>query len=486
MGEETLVEDCIYNDDGLTRGFRMLFTYRIFIMALHALGRNVLRSALTTLLIVIGVGAVISMTEINLGTTQAVTATIKSMGANNLLIFPGIAASSGASLGAGSVLTLTERDVEILAHDCPSIEAVAPIVRTRTQIIYHDRNCSPLEIVGTSPAYFEVREWSNFLEGEPFDKADVANAARVCVLGQSVVRELFPNESPLGKEVRVSNVPLRVVGVLTKKGASMTGQDQDDIMVAPWTTIKRNVSNTSANPTNTNPQTSSSTGAIVDPLIKLAPYKQVYPNTQGVPYPVPSPQQLLDTPQPVRFANVDRIMVKVYEGEIKEAIEQITSALRESHHIKRDQPEDFNIRDMSELSKSLAENSTRMMRMLMFVASVSLLVGGVGIMNMMMVSVTERTREIGLRMAVGARSRDILLQFLVEAIVLCMLGGFVGILFGKAFAFAAGYFMGMPTSHSTLAMVAAVGVSAFVGVVFGFYPAWKASRLDPIEALRYE
>jgi ABC-type antimicrobial peptide transport system permease subunit len=449
-------------------------------MALHALRRNIMRSGLTTLGIVIGVAAVIAMTEIGQGTAAAVQKTIKNMGANNLLIQSGTATSSGVSLGAGSTVTLTSADADAIRRDCPAVTAVAPVVRARTQVVYGNKNWVPVYIYGTTPEFLKVREWETLEEGEPFTERDVLN--QVCLLGQTIVRELFlPHESPLGKEIRINNVPFKVVGVLARKGASMTGQDQDDVLLAPWRTIKNRVANTSL--TNAN----QSTPLPTDPSQKVNTLNQQYPRSQMALYPIPSASQLADTPQPVRFSNIDQILVKARSTEdIDDAIQQITELLQERHRIKPGQPDDFSIRDMTELSKTLGSTSLMMMRTLFFVALVSLLVGGVGIMNIMMVSVTERTREIGLRMAVGARARDILWQFLVEAVVLCLLGGFMGIVLGRGAAFLVNYFLNWPTELSLPAIFAAVGVSAAVGLVFGYYPAWKASRLDPIDALRYE
>jgi ABC-type antimicrobial peptide transport system permease subunit len=456
-------------------------TYRTLKTALHALRRNVLRSALTTLGIIIGVAAVIAMTEIGQGTTRAVERTIKSMGANNLLIQAGTATSAGVSFGSGSSVTLTPHDAEAIGRECPAVLQVAPIVRARTQVVYGNRNWVPLYIYGTTPTFLEIREWEDLAEGEAFGKRDVDGATRVCLLGHTLVRELFQEESPIGKEVRINNVAFRVIGVLERKGANMMGLDQDDVLLAPWTTIKYRVAGQSLQSQN------QSAVAALDPMQKVNTLNQPYPGVGVSLYPVPSPSQLADQPRPVRFVNIDQIIVKAAStAEIGDAIEQITELLQERHRIKADEPNDFSIRDMTEISKTLGATSQMMMRTLFFVALVSLVVGGIGIMNIMLVSVTERTREIGLRMAVGARARDILRQFLVEAVVLCLLGGFLGIVVGRGVAVLVRVTMGWPTELSVAAIVAAVGVSAGVGIIFGYYPAWKASRLDPIEALRYE
>jgi ABC-type antimicrobial peptide transport system permease subunit len=458
--------------------------YRILKMALHALRRNVLRSALTTLGIVIGVGAVIAMMEIGQGSSTAVKQTITSMGANNLLVQPGTASSGGVSFGSGSVITLTPEDADAILEKCPSVDSVAPIVRARCQVVYGNRNWVPLYIYGTTPSFLEVRDWADLDEGAAFDDRDVRNGSKVCLLGKTLVKELFQGESPVGKEVRVQNVSFKVVGVLSGKGANMMGLDQDDILLAPWTTIKYRVSG--ATLANVN---QSAAAAPTDPTQAVNNLNQLYPNLapQTSLYPQPTTTQLADTPQPVRFTNVDQVLVRATSTpEIPAAIREITELLHERHRIKAGDPDDFNIRDMTEMTQALGSTAHLMAGLLLFVALISLIVGGVGIMNIMMVSVTERTREIGLRMAVGARGRDILRQFLVEAVVLCLLGGFMGIVFGRGGSFLVRLLMHWPTELSLPAVFAAVGVAASVGLIFGYYPAWKASRLDPIEALRYE
>jgi ABC-type antimicrobial peptide transport system permease subunit len=461
----------------------MKYLYRTLKMALHALRRNVMRSALTTLGIIIGVSAVIAMTEIGQGSASAVQKTIKSMGANNLLIQPGTASSGGVSFGSGSVITLTPDDAKAMEKDCPALVSIAPIVRARTQVVYGNRNWVPLYIYGTTPQFVKVREWDDFEEGNNFTDRDVRNQNRVAILGKTLVKELFAGESPLGKEIRVQNVSFKVVGVLSRRGANMMGLDQDDILLAPWTAIKYRVAGISASTAN-----QSSAAVNTDPSQKVNTLTQLYPGASSTPlYPVPSAIQAADTPSPPRFTNVDQILVRAASTkDIPTAIRQVTELLHERHRIKPGQPDDFNIRDMTEMTKALGSTSQTMTRSLLFVALVSLLVGGVGIMNIMLVSVTERTREIGLRMAVGARARNILHQFLVEAVVLCLIGGFIGIVLGRGVAILVNVFLHWPTELSIPAIVGAVAVSASVGVIFGYYPAWKASRLDPIEALRYE
>jgi macrolide transport system ATP-binding/permease protein len=451
--------------------------------ALHGLSRNVMRAALTTLGIVIGVAAVIAMMEIGSGSSTAIQATIASMGANNLLVLPGTASSGGVSFGAGSVMTLTPQDAEAILNESPAVRGAVPVVRARTQVIYGNRNWVPSFIYGTTPAWLDVREWG-LAKGDMFTNRDVRNASKVCVLGQRLVRELFQGENPIGKEVRVQNVSFRVIGVLTAKGANMMGMDQDDVLLAPWTTIKFRVTGSSATTAN---QSAAASGSGSSASTTVNSLNQIYPNAQNQLYPIPSATQAADTPQPVRFINVDQILTAGRSTqEIPAAIKQITQLLRERHRIGPGEPDDFNIRDMTEMTKALSSTSDMMTKLLLAVALISLLVGGVGIMNIMLVSVTERTREIGLRMAVGAWSRDILQQFLAESVILCFCGGAVGILAGRGISLLVRAFLGWPTELSLSAIVAAFAVSVTVGIVFGFYPAWKASRLDPIIALRYE
>jgi len=454
-----------------------------FITAMNAIRRNIMRSALTALGVVIGVGAVIAMMEIGHGSKTALLKTIANMGANNLWVQAGTAASGGVTFGSGSVMTLTAEDAEEIARQCPAVAEVAIIVRARTQVIYGNRNWVPMQISGTTPSFLVVRDWEDFDEGDMFTDRDVINGSLVCVIGQTLKRELFQGESAVGKEIRLKNVPFRIIGVLSRKGTNMMGFDQDDVILAPWTTIKNRVSGTML--TNVNQSAAAAAGA-GGATATVNTLDNLYPGSTAL-YIAPSAIEQANTPQVVRFANVDQIMVRaVSSEEMQQAIEQITTLLRERHRIRPGESDDFNTRDMTELTRTMSQQSQRMAGLLLAVALISLLVGGVGIMNIMLVSVTERTREIGLRMAVGARSYHILRQFLVEAVVLCLFGGVMGILLGRGASILVRTFIRWPTEISLPAIIAAFIVSVTVGIVFGFYPAWKASRLDPIEALRYE
>jgi ABC-type antimicrobial peptide transport system permease subunit len=448
--------------------------------ALSALRRNVMRTVLTTLGIIIGVASVITMMDIGHGSSLAIQKTMISIGANTLVILPGALSTAGINYGAGSMMTLTPQDADAIVKEAPPVVGVAPIVRARTQVVYGNRNWVPTYVYGTTPAFLQVRDWSDLDEGEAFTDHDVRNASKVCIIGQTIVNELFGGESPIGKEVRIRSVAFKVIGVLKKKGANLMGLDQDDILLAPWTTIKYRVVASSISNANQS-TTNTSNSAEVNTL------STIYPEIQQNLYPVPTATELADAPLPIRFTTVDQILTAARSSDqIPAAIQQITTLLRERHHLRATDPNDFNIRDMTEITKAMSATTDLITKLLLYVAMISLVVGGIGIMNIMLVSVTERTREIGLRMAVGADPGDILRQFLTEAVILCLLGGAMGILMGRSCSYIVSVVLHWPTAASIGAIVAAVVVSATVGVIFGFYPAWTASRLNPIEALRYE
>jgi ABC-type antimicrobial peptide transport system permease subunit len=463
----------------------MRYFFRALGMAAKALSRNIMRSTLTTLGVIMGVAAVIAIREIGQGASKSMQETITSMGSNQLLIFPGSQYAGGVSAGAGSAVTLTPDDAAALNDQerCPSVIAVAPLVRIRPQVIYNSKNWQPNTTYGTTPDYLVIRNWTSLTEGIPFSDQDVAGQREVCLVGQTVAKQLFGNESPVNKKIRINNKPFTVVGVLSPKGANSWGQDQDDVILAPWTTVKFKLSGQSAQ------MTQSAAAKSTDPTQQVNSLSQLYPNTTPAAnlYPTQSATQAADTPLPVRFVNVDQIIVTARSAEeVQAAMDQITEVLKERHHIRPGQSEDFQIRDLTEIGKAQSQLGETMGILLLVVAGVALLVGGVFVMAIMLVSVTERTREIGLRMAVGARPRDILVQFLVEAALVCLMGGFIGIVLGRLSSISVWWIMHWPVAVSLETMAAAVGVSAAVGLIFGFYPAWKASRLDPIEALRYE
>ncbi len=427
-------------------------------IAIQALQRNVLRTVLTTLGIIIGVAAVIAMMEISQGASKAIELTVANMGANTIQVSPGASQASGASQGSGSAATLTPEDVDAIVSDCPSVLRACPIVKgSRVQVVYGNRNWVPIYAIGSTSGFLAIRNWTELESGRCFDEREVRSGAKVCVLGRTVVDQLFPNQEPIGKEVRIANVPFKVIGVLETKGANLLGVDQDDIILAPWTTVKARVTGEGISTQSTNTTRDSS-----------------------------SRDRVPAASQRIRSESVHQIMVQAKTTEaVPSAIKEIGVILSERHRVDPNEP-DFSVRDLAEVSNALDRTVDLMSALALSVAAVSLAVGGVGIMNIMLVSVTERTREIGLRMAIGAKAKDILRQFLTEAVVLCLVGGFSGVVLGRAASLAVGKLMDWPTQPSIEAAVVAVAVSMVVGVTFGYYPAWKASKLNPIEALRYE
>ena len=410
----------------------MSFLWLTMLSALRVLRRNPLRAGLTMLGIIIGIGAVVAMVSLGQGATASVQAEIASLGTNVLIIVPGATTVGGVRGGLGSVSTLTVDDAEEIGKKVPSVTMVMHATRSVLQVIRENKNWSTI-VLGTTPEFTDIRNWP-ITEGNFFTQSDLDSAAKVAVLGKTVVQNLFETgEEVIGSEIRVRNVPLRVIGVLASKGQSITGQDQDDLVVIPFSTAERKVLGT-------------------------------------------------------RFLGTVGIVVVATQTryEIPAVVDDIRDLLRTRHRLHQSEEDDFTIRTMEDIAKTMAGTSRTMMLMLMSIASISLIVGGIGIMNILLVSVTERTREIGLRMAVGAKRWHILLQFLIEAIIMTVIGGVLGVAAGIGGARLLTTMVGWPAIISSQAVVMAFLFSVAVGIFFGLYPANKASKLNPIEALRYE
>ncbi len=408
----------------------MTKTGNILKVAFRALGRNKLRSLLTALGIIIGVACVVATIGIGEGARTQSENQLKSLGTNFLMIYPGTMTSSGARSGFGSNSKLSELDVDAIREEVSSVIYVSGTIRTVAQVIYGNQNWST-SIQGGEVDWPLIRSW-NVDQGQFFTDADNRAAAKVCVLGMTIVTNLFGDEDPIGKMIRIKNIPFRVVGVLESKGGSMMGQDQDDTVIAPYQTVRKKLMGTTA---------------------------------------------------------VGGILASAASNDmVARAQEEISALLRQRHKINKGtgQDDDFMIRSQTEMLQQAEDQSKTMSMLLWSIAGVSLLVGGIGIMNIMLVSVTERTREIGVRMAIGAKGGDIRAQFLVEAVVLAITGGVLGIALGVGIQRAVAYYAHWPVLVSTNSVSLAFLFSALIGVTFGFYPALKASRLDPIEALRYE
>ena len=402
-------------------------------IALTALRANRLRSALTMLGIVIGVAAVIAMVAVGSGATERIQQQIEAIGSNLILVIPGSITSNGVRLGSGATVTLSEDDARAIASECSAVAAVAPTVRGGAQVTYGNNNWAT-SIVGTTPDYLTIRD-QTVVRGNPFSADDGSSGTKVALLGGTVSQNLFGSADPTGQTIRIKNVPFTVDGVLSAKGQSPTGQDQDDVILIPISTAKRQVVGASQ----------------------------------------------------ANAGSIGAIMVQAVDAHsMDEAQSEIEALVRQRHRMRPGQDDDFTVRNLSDVF-SAQESSARVMSILLgAIASVSLVVGGIGIMNIMLVSVTERTREIGLRIAIGARTRDLLAQFLVEAVTLSILGGIAGILVGVTASALISHFAGWNTLVSPTAIALAFVFSALVGVFFGYYPARKAALLDPIEALRYE
>jgi len=400
-------------------------------VSFRAIASNKMRSGLAMLGIVIGVGAVIAMLALGAGATMQIKNVMSSMGSNLLVIRPGTVTSGGIRMGAGSIPSLTLSDAMAIREECPSVEEVLAQYSGTAQVVYGNQNWST-QISGVTEGVFVVNDWQ-LKSGRPFMDQDMRSAAKVAILGSTVAEELFGYSDPVGETIRIKNIPFQVIGVLESKGESSWGRDQDDVVMVPVTTAQK---------------------------------------------------RLFGMPRPDM---VSSITVKVRSEDLmSKAQEEVTFLLRQRHKISSSQDDDFTVRNMEQAMEAAQESMKVMSLLLGSIASVSLLVGGIGIMNVMLVSVTERTREIGIRMAVGATSRDIMLQFLVESGMLSMTGGAVGVFLGALLSYVLSHAFSWQTVVLPGSVALSFGFSAMVGIVFGLYPAYKASLLNPIEALRYE
>ncbi|WP_316812631.1 ABC transporter permease [Pedobacter heparinus] len=398
-------------------------------LALLALQRNKLRALLTMLGIIIGVASVITMMSIGEGSKQSINASLSSMGSNMITIMPYSNEPGGARMMGSNLKTLTIADVDALKKNAPSIAGISPLVSSSGQSI-NGANNWPTSMQGVSPEYLDIRKLI-IKEGIVFSEQDIKTSAKVCLLGKTVVDNLFPNgEDPIGKIIRFGKIPFQVIGILATKGTSNFGQDQDDIIIAPYTTVQKRI-------------------------LSSIYFNQIYASA-------------------------------IAEDASDAAVAEITRTLKETHRIREGQENDFQVRTQAELMTMMNSTSSMMTALLTAVASISLVIGGIGIMNIMYVSVTERTREIGLRMSIGARGIDILLQFLIEAVMISVTGGVIGVLLGISASLILPSILNWPTVISEFSIVISFLVCAITGIFFGYYPALKASNLDPIEALRYE
>lgn len=405
----------------------MISVAEIFKTAITALRRNKTRSLLTTLGIIIGVAAVIAAFAVGAGANKSIDDQISSFGSNFIIVFP----DRSAQLTTGTMRYITDEDAEAIKREVSGVEAVAPIINTSAQLVYGNSNWTS-SVVGSTPDYVIAQDW-NIASGRGINESDVRQGTKVAVLGQTIVDKLFEGEDPLGKSVRIKKVPFTIIGVFEAKGQSSMGSDQDEFVLVPLTAAQRR-------------------------LVRM--------NTPG---------------------RVNTIFIKGLSMNALEYVQSQTEALlRERHKIKPGEPDDFSVRNISQMLEARRQTTTIMSMLLGSIAVISLVVGGIGIMNIMLVSVTERTREIGIRMAVGAKAINIRLQFLIEAVVLSMIGGFLGIILGVATGYALSSLTTAPPIFSVASILLAFVFSGLVGIGFGYYPAWKASLLNPIDALKYE
>lgn len=451
----------------------------LILTCLRGLVRNPMRAALTILGIVIGIAAVVAIEEIGEGSKRQVAAQFSTLGTNVINVFGAAISTSGVNSGMGGRASLYAADADALVQECPEyVQAASPYVRASGQVIVGNRNWSPNAIKGGNESYLSIEGWK-VAQGRAFSKKQVGQADRVCLIGSTIAKELYKNVDPIGQDIRVKDVTFTVIGVLEPKGADGMGNDQDDCLILPWTSIRTRLMGSSGTVAITKGGASNKTSSVSATDTFSTSAVDFYPGCDLQPF--------ANAPHPLRTRTVDSLLVQKREGvDSNAAMDAMTTVLRRQHELEPGVLDDFEMRDRSQFVKTLTGTTETISSLLTAVAMISLVVGGVGIMNIMMVSVTERTKEIGLRMAVGARPRDIMWQFLLEAVLLCLTGGIIGIIFGRVASLIVSSKMGWPVAPSINAMALSVTVAAAIGIVFGWYPAWKASKLDPIDALHHE
>lgn len=453
----------------------------LFITCLRGLVRNPMRAALTVLGIVIGIAAVVAIMEIGEGSKKQIADQFSSLGANVINIFGASVNTSGVNTGMGGRASLFPEDADAIMQECRNtVVSASPYVRASGQVIVGSMNWSPGSIKGGNEHYLDIEGWE-VEQGSPITKAQVDTAARVCLIGRTIAKNLFEDQgvNPIGQDIRIKDVVFTVIGVLATKGADGMGNDQDDCLILPWTSIRTRLMGSSGSATIVKGGAANSTSKVSSTDTFSTSAVNFYPGCDLQPF--------SNAPHPLRTRTVDSLLVKIRNSEESSAaMDEITPVLRRQHMLEPGVLDDFEMRDRAQFVKMVTSTSETMSSLLIAVAMISLVVGGVGIMNIMMVSVTERTREIGLRMAVGARPRDIMQQFLLEAVLLCLVGGLIGIIIGRIASQLVSSHFGWPVATSPAAMALSVTVAAVIGIVFGWYPAFKASKLDPIEALHHE
>lgn len=449
----------------------------LLLTCLRALIRNPMRAALTILGIVVGIAAVVAIREIGEGASQDMQSRIAGMGANTVTVSGASARTNGVNTGMGGRATLLATDADALAKECAEyVVAASPVVSTSGQVIVGNTNWNPGRITGGNEQYLQIENWK-IDQGSAFTKQQVDNAERVCLIGQTIAKELYAGVNPIGQEIRIRDVVFIVVGVLESKGSDMFG-DKDDCLILPWTSVRTRLAGGAGGGTMSKAGAANSSKPSATATFSTSAVS-FYPGCDVQPY--------SNAPHPLRTRTVDSIAVLIKDSKyVNTAMDLMTPILRRQHRLEPGVVDDFTLRSRNEFANMVTSTSQTMSSLLLAVALISLIVGGVGIMNIMMVSVTERTREIGLRMAVGARPRDIMFQFLLEAILLCVIGGCIGIAIGRGASQVVSSNLGWPVMTSPAAMLVAVTISGGIGMIFGWYPAYKASKLDPIEALHHE